>query len=243
MGSILFLLITPLVTAVLFLVIKEPRIQRILAILTAILLSGCAIMMMITYFHQPDTYYLIHSERLNQIMMVVEGAMALYQIWVAVRWRKPIIAVFAVIQIVSLLWFELGGSHSSGEMNHHLFIDKLTLLMIAIISIVGSVICIYAVPYMEKHHEHHPEQKDRSQYFMFLLYIFLSAMYGLVLCNDLIWIYFFWEITTLCSYLLIRYPGSAEAHQNACLALVLNLLGGVCFVGGIIYLGRQAGYD
>jgi len=66
-------------------------------------------------------------------------------------------------------------------------------------------------------------------------------MYGIMLSNDLVWIYFFWELTTLCSYLLIRYPDSPEAQTNALRALNLNLLGGVCFILAIVYLGVEFG--
>jgi ech hydrogenase subunit A len=50
------------------------------------------------------------------------------------------------------------------------------------------------------------------------------------------WVYFFWEVTTLCSFLLIGYTKTEEATNNAFSALWMNLLGGVAFAGAIIYL-------
>lgn len=72
-----------------------------------------------------------------------------------------------------------------------------------------------------------------------MLFLFLSAMFGLVLCNSLIWLYFCWEITTLCSFLLIGYFRTKEAKNNSFLALVINLGGGLTFAAAIVYIGLK----
>ncbi|MDD5675441.1 MAG: proton-conducting transporter membrane subunit, partial [Chitinivibrionales bacterium] len=89
---------------------------------------------------------------------------------------------------------------------------------------------------MKDYHEHHKDLKDKRPFFFFILFVFLSAMFGLVFSNNLMWLYFFWEITTLCSFLLIGYQGNAESINNAFKALIYNLLGGLGFAGGVIYL-------
>jgi len=61
-------------------------------------------------------------------------------------------------------------------------------------------------------------------------------MFGLVFSNNIIWVYFFWEITTLCSFLLIGYTQTEEATTHAFLALWMNLLGGIAFAGAILWL-------
>jgi ech hydrogenase subunit A len=73
------------------------------------------------------------------------------------------------------------------------------------------------------------------------MFAFLSAMFGLVFSNNLLWVLFFWEITTLCSFLLIGYTKTEEATKNAFTALWMNMLGGVAFVVAILYLATQAG--
>jgi ech hydrogenase subunit A len=174
-------------------------------------------------------------------MLGIEVLLCIYIVSVGIRRRHPLVILFSLIQTLTILWFELGGSHRSRDMSHHLFIDKLNLMMLAIVSIVGSLIIVYSVPYLHKHHHHHPEQPEQIRKFLALLFVFLTAMYGILFSNDLIWIFFFWELTTLCSYLLIRYPDSKEAHKNALLALNLNLLGGVCFVLAVVFLGVRFG--
>ncbi len=72
--------------------------------------------------------------------------------------------------------------------------------------------------------------------FFGILFVFLAAMFGLVFSNNLLWVFFFWEITTICSFLLIGYSQTEEATNNSFLALSMNLLGGVAFMAALIYL-------
>jgi ech hydrogenase subunit A len=88
---------------------------------------------------------------------------------------------------------------------------------------------------------HHADEKDRRPLFFFLMFLFLAAMFGIVVCNNLIWMYFFWEITTLCSFFLIGYTRTPEAVKNAFRALIMNLLGGFAFVIALIVMGNYLG--
>ncbi len=241
MENILFLMVTPLIFAVLVLIVRHPVWQQILTGAASLLLIGCTVLTVAQFYNYPNVFYLVESELINLVMISIEVILSGYLIYLGYKKKRLMVSFFSFIQIAAMLWFEFAGSHNSESMSHHLFIDKLNLMMIAIIAIVGSLIIVYTVPYMRKHHHHHPEQPDRTRQFLALLFVFLTAMFGIVVSNDLIWIFFFWELTTLISYLLIRYPDSAEAQTNALRALVLNLLGGVCFVGAIVYLGVRFG--
>lgn len=240
MESLLFLLLTPLVMAALVLVIRQPIVQRILVVLAAVMLIGCTGVLLSQYFANSQTYLAIESNIIKYVMLGLEVLVSAYVIRVGLRRRQLLISFLALVQILGMLWYEFA-AQAGHETASYLLVDKLSLLMVGIIAIVGSLIIVFTVPYLEAHHHHHPEQPDRQPMFLALLFVFLSAMFGLVLSSDLVWIFFFWELTTLCSYLLIRYPDSAEAHANACLALKMNLLGGVCFAGAIIFLGTRLG--
>jgi ech hydrogenase subunit A len=71
------------------------------------------------------------------------------------------------------------------------------------------------------------------------LFLFLAAMYGIVFSNNLVWLFFFWEITTLCSFFLIGFTKTPEAIRNSFRALIMNLLGGLGFVFAILYAGMN----
>jgi ech hydrogenase subunit A len=92
---------------------------------------------------------------------------------------------------------------------------------------------------MKKHEEHIHLAKSRQPVFFFFFIMFLGAMNALVFSNNLLWLYFFWEVTTLCCYHLIRHDLTAEARNNALRALWMNLIGGVAFVFAIMMIFKS----
>ena len=123
----------------------------------------------------------------------------------------------------------------------HMMVDWLTILMCIIIAFIGGFICIYTVGYMKGYHNHHKEVKDRQPFFFSMLFLFLAAMFGLVLSQNLVWIYFFWEITSVISFLMIGYTRSEEAVNNSFCALWMNLLGGLGFAVAIALMAQLHG--
>lgn len=71
--------------------------------------------------------------------------------------------------------------------------DGLSLIMVIIISVVGGLITIYGLGYMDIHEEHLHLRTSRQPRFFAIIFCFLGAMNGLVLCNNLSWMFFFWE--------------------------------------------------
>ena len=74
-----------------------------------------------------------------------------------------------------------------------------------------------------------------------MLFLFLAAMFGLVLSENLVWMYFFWEVTSVVSFLLIGYTRTEEAVNNSFRALWMNLLGGFGFAAAIVYMAWNYG--
>ena len=94
---------------------------------------------------------------------------------------------------------------------------------------------------MREHEHHYHVAHSRQPRFFFVMLLFLGAMNGLVLFNDLTFIYFFFEVTTLCSFLLIGHDRTTIATQNALRALWMNSAGGAAFILGIIAVYRETG--
>jgi ech hydrogenase subunit A len=137
-----------------------------------------------------------------------------------------------------MVWFEFStGEHI--EVVNALYIDRLSIIMALIIGIIGTLICVYALGYMKDYWHHAHGEADRRPWFFFLLFLFLAAMYGIVFSNNIVWLFFFWEITTLCSFFLIGFTKTPEAIRNSFRALIMNLLGGLGFVLAIIYMGTN----
>ena len=118
-------------------------------------------------------------------------------------------------------WFE------AGEVNigFSLRADRLTSIMLLAITFVGTLIVIYSIGYM------HGEE-GYPRYFA-AVSLFLCSMTGLVLANNFLVLYAFWEGVGLCSYLLIGFwyskPSAARAARKAFLVTRLGDIG--LFVG------------
>jgi len=177
----------------------------------------------------------------NVAMMLAEAVMAAYVVFIGVRSRKPLIVALMLAQAGLMAWFEIAhGSELKAVRN--LYLDKFSVIMGLINGVVGGGICLYALGYMREYHETaHREVADRRPFFFSLLFVFLGAMFGIIFANNLLWLFFFWEVTTLCSFLLIGYARTAEAWENALKALVMNLAGGLAFALAIVWLHREAG--
>ena len=177
--------------------------------------------------------YLPHTPIVNAVMLAGEWAIMALVFYYSFRYRKYYVALLSAAQTGLITWLELSGrAELPGS---HIVSDYLTIVMCLIIGIVGCLICIYAMGYMKDFRAHHQEFKDRRSFFFAMLFVFLGAMFGLVFSSNLTWIYFFWEITSICSFLLIGYNQTQEAIRNSFRALWMNLLGGLGFACAIVY--------
>ncbi len=108
-------------------------------------------------------------------------------------------------------------------------IDRLNLLMIWLVTVISFFIQLFSVYYMN-------EDDSRPRYFGFLSF-FSFSMTGLVLSNNLLQTFLFWELVGLTSYLLIGFwfekPRAATAARKA---FVINRLGDLGFYLGVILL-------
>lgn len=167
-----------------------------------------------------------YREVFDKIILIGDFLLMFLVIYLSVKHHKTIISLLSIVQTFLVAGLELFGPKISES--YCIRIDWLTFIMILIIGIIGVAIGIYALGYMHGYHiHHHKELKDRRSFFMAMIFIFYGAMFGLVCSMSLIWLYFFWEITSVCSFLLIGYTGTKEAIDNSFRALWMNLLGGL----------------
>jgi len=236
LSTLLFLIMFPLVVALALLVLKTDMTRGFLVKAAAAVIAAGSVFLAWQYFGSDGDYFKFEGEYMTYIMMGIEIAIALFIFVLGIKYKKYLASVLVIIQAPIMIWFELNVGHKI-EIQNDLFIDRFSIIMALIIGVIGSLICVYALGYMKDFQHHHHEQKDRRPLFFFLLFLFLSAMFGIVFSNNLVWLYFFWEITTLCSFLLIGFTKTQEATNNAFRAIVMNLLGGLGFVLAIVYMG------
>jgi multicomponent Na+:H+ antiporter subunit A len=113
-------------------------------------------------------------------------------------------------------------------------LDGLSLLFALLISGIGALILIYAGGYLAGH----PLQ---GRIYCYLL-LFMGSMLGVVLADNVITLFVFWELTSLTSYLLIGFDHDREKARWAALqALLVTGAGGLVLLAGLILLGQVGG--
>lgn len=113
-------------------------------------------------------------------------------------------------------------------------LDGLGLLFALLITGLGALIVLYAGSYLHG-------DPMRGRFLLFLL-LFMMAMLGLVLADNLILAFVFWELTSVSSYLLIGYKHQyEESRKSALQALLVTASGGLALLAGLLVLGSVAG--
>ena len=237
----IFLIIFPLLCGLVLLCLKGDFSRGIVVKIASAMICTASVVLLTLHFPRESVYFPAESGLVDNLMLFGELAIAAYIVYMGLKAKRFWTVVLISLQAISIFSFEMIVKGKL-KVENNLFVDKLSIIMALVIGIIGSLICLYSVGYMRDFHaDYRKEIKDKRRSFSFLLFAFLSAMFGIIFSNNLLWLYFFWEITTVCSFALIRYKRTEEATQNAFLALDLNLLGGLAFCLGIIYLYFSSG--
>jgi multicomponent Na+:H+ antiporter subunit A len=118
--------------------------------------------------------------------------------------------------------------------NYSFMIDGLSLTFAFLILGIGFFIVIYAGGYLKGH-----PQLGR---FLAVLLAFMGSMLGLVVSDNLITLFVFWELTSITSFLLIGFDNEREASRRAALqALIITGLGGLVMLAGFTLIGLVGG--
>ncbi len=122
-------------------------------------------------------------------------------------------------------------------LNANFRLDGLALMFGLLITGVGLLIILYAAYYL--HHD------DPAGKFYALLMLFMAAMLGIALSDNLLLLVVFWELTSVSSFLLVGYWGHrADARAGARMALAVTGGGGLALLAGVVLLGQIGGsYD
>jgi ech hydrogenase subunit A len=233
--SLIFLILFPLIAGVIMLFLPNSRGRDLFVNFAAIVTCIGSLYLLFEYFGKGEVLFAVDGTFVDPLILVAEVAIGLFIIGISLKFKKYLVTVLAALQLALAAYTEIvyEPAHNIG---FDLFIDPFSLIMALIIGIIGSLICVYATGYMKTYHEHHKDVKDRRPLFFFLMFLFLSAMFGIVFSNNIMWLFLFWEITTLCSFLLIGYARDEVSWKNAFWALLLNIIGGVAFSGAILFI-------
>ncbi len=114
-------------------------------------------------------------------------------------------------------------------------VDGLGLLFALLITGIGALVVFYSIYYLSK-------DKEKLNTFYVYLLLFMGAMLGVVLSDNLIVMYAFWELTSFSSFLLIGYWYEREkSRYGAQKSMLITVFGGLSLLGGIILLYIMTG--
>ena len=222
----------PVVSALALLILNDKRIRTAIVSLSSLVLISSAFLL-----YQSGGIVFSPEHIYEQAVVALDFILLVYFLYAGIRAKSPQVIALGLAQIVPAAYFEfvVKGTH----VENIIMVDSLSILLTLIVNIIGSAVIIYALSYMEEHEHHLHLEKSRQGRFFFYLMLLLGAMNGMVYSNSLYWLYFFWEVTTLCCYELIRHDMTEEAQQNSVLALWMGLVGGVGFVAAM-FVGYNA---
>ncbi len=161
--------------------------------------------------------------------------------WIAVGAAGASMVIGVLIAVAEILnpghyfqqsytWLHLTGSPGTFPNGFALvmgiLVDPISALMLIVVTVVGFLVLLYSIGYM-----HHEEGLPR---YYAEISLFLASMTGLVLANNLLQFFVFWELVGVCSYFLIGFfytrPSAASAAKEA---FLVTRIGDVLFLLGI----------
>jgi multicomponent Na+:H+ antiporter subunit A len=115
-------------------------------------------------------------------------------------------------------------------------LDGFAYLFCLLVTGIGTLVVIYAGAYLTER-----TAADRAR-FLVLILLFMTAMLGAVLADDLLVLFVFWELTSLLSFLLIGFDvHSPSARRSALMSLRVTAGGGLALLAAILLIGVEVG--
>ncbi|GAA5154330.1 Na+/H+ antiporter subunit A [Nocardioides marinquilinus] len=165
------------------------------------------------------------------------------------RLGRRAFAVLALVPVAAVVWaLAQTGTVLDGEtvwqrvswiptidLQLDLTLDALRWLLVLVVAGVGAVVLLYCTWYFS-------DDSAGLVAFASTFIAFVGAMLGLVVSDNTLVLFVFWELTTVCSFLLIGFdPTNRAARLAAIQALVVTTLGGLAMLVGLLMLGQGAG--
>lgn len=170
------------------------------------------------------------------------------------RWGRAAFYPLGLIPLVSLVWVVANWPAGPADdhrttvswvpglsMNIDLRFDSLAAIMSALALGIGALVLFYCAEYFRPVSPH-TDLDPRLPSFAAKMVGFAGSMFGLMVADNMLALYVFWELTTVLSFLLVGHYAERAVNRRAAIqALVVTTAGGLAMLVGIIMLGETAG--
>ncbi|WP_295052153.1 proton-conducting transporter membrane subunit [Sulfuricurvum sp.] len=244
MEMVLTLFLLPVVASLFLVLSPNVRVQYVLSGAVLALLSITAF----SLYNSPNILTFHFPQTLNTFVVAADIVLLLFFLYQGKKYDSPKVIILAIVQLVLFLYIEHASPGHSAQVvidgltkftmeyspsstnSAEIVVDELSKFMFLIINIVGGIIVLYSVRYMEDE----PVSPLKKQLFIGALLVFLSVMNLIVCANSLMLFFFLFEMTTLASYVLIAFRNDETSRANALKALWMNQIGGVVILLGAL---------
>jgi len=119
-----------------------------------------------------------------------------------------------------------------------LYLDDYGVILAGMTVIIGFLVVLYSVGYMDPGNQEHPVTTGYRRYYSILL-LFMAGMLGVALSYTLTSLFFFYELTGICSCLLISFYGEYDSFKGGVEALILTHIGGLGLLAAIVIAAQH----
>ncbi len=164
-------------------------------------------------------------------------------------WAAPAGGALAAIAFGLTLW---GATRStpdtvdvawaaSWDLRFSFALDGLAIVFCLLATGIGALVVAYSARYLPLHlHHQHRDERDAVSFFFYLL-LFMAAMVGLVMAQDTIALFLFWDLTAVASFFLIGYDRDAASVRAGLTAIVVTGVTAILILIGVIMLHDRYG--
>lgn len=242
--TLLALTALPLLGCILSASIENRSVRNVVVVILSCLIMGIGAYFGISFVLTGCEPFVLEQgpesmEKIALVIFALEVILLAYIVWRGITAKRYVSPILAILQFIGLVYFEFFMHPELGS--EFVSVDSISMILMCLVSIIGPLILIFAIGYMEEHEKHMHLEKTKQPQFFAIIFFFLFAMNALAMSSNLSWLCAFWEMTTLCSFLLIQHDKTPISIKNAFTTLDLNMVGGVCFTIGIIVLNGRCG--
>jgi len=202
----------------------ELKVRNILAIIFVIILSVFSLLNLTT---QGISFESKISHSFHNVFIFIDALLLVYflaQGWLSKNYLVSGLAITQMILYSIVLYIP------TSLISNDIVIDNISSVMFLVINIVGGVIIIYALKYIESE----DFTRFKKNAFIAILFFFVAIMNFIVSTNNIEVFFMLFELTTLSSYVLIGYRRDKLSTKNALKALWMNQIGGVAILLALI---------
>lgn len=187
------LICVPVLAAILMLFFKDGKLRKVFTYSFSAIIAICSVSLLV--LNAGCDFTVVKTPEL-----VIEGGhylcigfsvvIAAVILFMSIKHKNILALILSLVQVLGSLFIEIYIAPEALTPQCYLYFDNFSLIMVVIIGVIGSGICVYALGYMTDYNKHLKDgEKDRSKMFFALLFFFLSAMFAIVLSNNLVWMF------------------------------------------------------